>query len=652
MAAPVYNRVFTQDITQKVETRHGGGLVFNGNNGSMTLGVRLFNSGEPLAPSGAVTGQVIRADGQTALTEAGTIEGNLVSVTLNQSCFAVEGPIVASISVTDGGVKTTVLRAAFTVALTSSGPVIDPGQVVPNVEDIVAQYDEMQRVTAEAQAAAGTALSAASGIGDTQVATFKAQGAATSGAGEDGHTFTLGAGGVSPTGGTNSSGVDLCRLGYTGIGTPLLLTVDTSEYQWCVWIYTGQSKDSKIKSLTNNGYTTGPVVIPNTEGAKYFRVGFKRLDGATVTEEMRTTLAAQIHIYALTDMALTTSGAAADAKATGDRLDAVEGDIDVLETRAQAIEEEFGGYVHRDPYRRIQWVQNSGATATGPISSLTVVEDKLFMFRYATNNDSTTGNKIYSFNPDGTVTATGDTFTSNIGHANSVDWSRITHYLVSPRQPRTGDVEQIYALYLFPDVTEETRAFDTAASGVIRIDIDTSITEGDDAVFGQYRLNACWGPDDSGKGDMLYVISDDSDSPTSGTRHLALLQLGKGAYVFTHGTAVSGATTDQFNGTFNVVSVWVQPWVAVNGIAQGDNDLTYWGGKIYELPAPTSTAGFPLMIHSFDDFGATWKTERILIPYRNANGTATEHEKEGIAIYGGHIYMGSHLAGLYVLDRS
>ena len=59
MSAPVYDRIFSQDITQKVETRHGGGLVFNGNNGSMTLGVRLFNGGEPLAPSGSVTGQVV-----------------------------------------------------------------------------------------------------------------------------------------------------------------------------------------------------------------------------------------------------------------------------------------------------------------------------------------------------------------------------------------------------------------------------------------------------------------------------------------------------------------------------------------------------------------------------------------------------------------
>lgn len=647
MAAPVYNRVFTQDITQKVETRHGGGLVFNGNNGSMTLGVRLYDGGEPLAPSGAVTGQVILADGQTALTDAGTIEGNLVSVTLNQSCFAVEGPIIASISVTDGGVKTTVLRAAFTVALTSSGPVIDPGQIVPDVGDIVAQYGKMQRVTAEAEAAAGTALSAASGISDTQVATFRAQGTATSGADPDGHTFTLDADGVSPTGGTNASGGDLCRKGYVGIGTPLLLTVDTSEYKWCVWIYTAKSVSSKIRSLTNNDYTTGPVVIPNTEGAKYFRVGFKRLDGATVTEEMRTALAAQMHIYALTDTALTTSGAAADAKATGDRLTALETEVATIDGDL-IVQDNFN---KRDRYQSIQRIANAQPTTTGPISALTVIDGKLFVFKYAEGNADTTGNKIYQINDDGTLSTTAiATFTSNLGHANTVDWNENKGYLVTTRVPQEGDATPEYRIYLLPGINGDTTAFDRTAAGVIGIDIDTSITLGGNTVFGPYRLNAVWGPNNLQKYDLLYVFSDDSSSQTSGTRRLALIQLGLGANVFTHGTAVSGAEANQFNGTFNVISTWSQPWELVNGIAQGNNDACYFGGKIYELPAPTSVSGFPLMIHSFDDFGATWKTERILIPNRSGAGATLLWEKEGIAIYNGHMYIGSHGAGLFVLD--
>lgn len=666
MSAPVYDRIFSQDITQKVETRHGGGLVFNGNNGSMTLGVRLYKDGEPLAPSGAVTGQVIRADGQTALTEAGTIEGNLVSVTLNQSCFAVEGPIVASISVTDGGVKTTVLRAAFTVALTSSGPVIDPGQVVPDVEDIVAQYGEMQRVTAEAQAAAGTALSAAAGIGDAQVATFKAQGAATSGAGEDGHTFTLSSDGVSPTSGTNSSGVDLCRLGYTGIGTPLLLTVDTTEYQWCVWIYTGKSVSSKIRSLTNNDYTTGPVIIPNTEGAKYFRIGFKRLDGATVTEEMRSALAAQMHIYALTDTTLTTSGAAADAKAVGDRITTAETAITSLGARATALENFQSAqtaYDKRDRMRLIQWKKNASPNATGPVSSMTVIGDKLFVFKATEDNEDVNDNKAYPIGADGQIDwGGGVTFTSNIGHANTVNWNPLNGCLLTARTPTTHDTNDgKRTIIIFPDVTSETTAFDRRANGVTNIDLDLTITVGSERAFGDYRLNAVWGPNTvletpaggfgAARSTLIYVVSDDSSSNASGKRRLALLQLATGANTtgFSYGTAVA-ADEGAFNGMYNVLQVWTHEWTAINGLAEGDNDMTYYGGTIYEIPAPVPTAGFPLMLHTFDDFGLTWKTERILIPVRGLSGTATAWERGGIAIYNGHMYVGTKSAGLFTFE--
>lgn len=355
----------------------------------------------------------------------------------------------------------------------------------------------------------------------------------------------------------------------------------------------------------------------------------------TVTQQEVLNSIKVIGINVPTDTTLTQQYVAADAKKVGEEL------ANLRST-----------FMYHNPYKCIQWVQNAGTTATGLISSLTVIGSKLFMFKYVTKNTQTTGNKIYTFNSDGTVTVTGNTFTSNIGYVNSVDWNPLTNYLVAPHQPMAGDAEQIYALYLFPNVTEDTRAFDTAANGVVRIDIDMSIFESSEAVFGQYQLSAVWGPDDLGKGDLLYVISDDSSSTTSGTRRLALLQLGKGNNIFTYGTAVSGVSTTQFNGTFNVVNTWVQSRTSINGISQGSNDLTYWGGKIYELPAPTSTAGFPLMIHSFDDFGATWKTERILIPYRNANGTASKHEKKGIAIYGEHIYIGSQSNGLYVLDRN
>ena len=615
------------------------GVTFNGEDGAH----QFIITG---VPTGTVTAYMMRADGTTCTVD-GTNDGGTATITLNADCYNVPGRFTLSIFVGDTGERVCVYVCVGTVYRTRTATIIDSGDVVPSLDDVIDMYDDVRVATAAAEAATDTALSAASGINDTQVATFRAQGFATSGADPDGHTFTLDADGISPTSGTNASGGDLCRKGYVGIGTPLLLTVDTTEYQWCVWIYTAKSVSSKIRSLTNNDYTTGPVVIPNTEGAKYFRVGFKRLDGATVTEEMRTALAAQMHIYALTDTTLTTSGATADAKTTGDRLTAIETEVATIDGDL-IVQDKFN---KRNRYQSIQRIANQVPTSTGLISALTVIDGKLFVFAYAEGNADTTGNKIYQINDDGTLSTTAiATFTSNLGHANTVDWNENKGYLVTTRVPQDGDATPEYRIYLLPGINGDTTAFDRTAAGVIGIDIDTSLTLGGNTVFGPYRLNAVWGPNNLQKYDLLYVFSDDSSSQTGGTRRLALIQLGLGDNVFTYGTAVSGAEANQFNGTFNVLSVWTQPWELVNGIAQGNNDACYFGGKIYELPAPTSVSGFPLMIHSFDGFGTAWKTERILIPHRSGSGANVGWEKEGIAIYNGHMYIGSHGAGLFVLD--
>lgn len=646
MSAPVYDRIFSQDITQKVETRHGGGLVFNGNNGSMTLGVRLFNGGEPLAPSGAVTGQVIRADGQTALTEAGTIEGNLVSVTLNQSCFAVEGPIVASISVTDGGVKTTVLRAAFTVALTSSGPVIDPGQVVPDVEDIVAQYGEMQRVTAEAEAAAGTALNAAYSIFDTNIAAFVADGSANI---LNATTLTPGSK-VDPTSGGRSSDATACRTGYISYIGPVMLSVDTTEYKWCVWIYTNKSANYKVTSLTNNDYSTGPVVIPKLTGTNpCFQIGFINLAGDTVTAEMAAALETKMAFTKLVDESLTETGAPADAKATGDRL-----------TSLESFKTAQIGYNQRDRMKLIQWKKNETPNATGSVSSMTVIGGKLYVFKYTANNEDVSDNKAYTINADGTVDFTsGMTFTSNLGHANTVNWNPFNGCLLTTRTPAGTDTNDgKRTVIIIPGVTNATTAFDRTATGAVNIDLDLTITVNDQKAFGDYRLNAVWGPNTvldannaASRADLIYVVSDDSSTNESGKRRLALLQLATGSNTsgFSYGTAVT-AEAGAFNGKYNVLQVWTHEWTKINNIAQGNNDATYYDGKIYEIPAPVSVAGFPLMVHSFDDFGLTWKTERLLYPTRSISGSATGWEKGGCAIYNGHLYTSAKSAGIFVFE--
>ena len=510
---------------------------------------------------------------------------------------------------------------------------------------------------------------AAGSVNDGLIATFKA-----AGAGNVVDGLSISSGGVSPTAGTNNTGSDLCRLGYTEYTGPLLLMIDSSDYEWNVWAYTNKGTSYKIKSLTNKGYATGPVVLPAVTGSHpCFRIGFRRLDGTTVTEEMMTALAGKISFYKLTDATLAVSGAAADAKTAGDRLTTDETAITGLGTRATALEgratalESFRtnqlAYDKRDRFRLIQWKKNTSPNATGAVSSMTVIGGWLYVWKYTANNEDVSDNKAYPINADGTVDfANGVTFTSNLGHANTVGWNEKNGCLLAARTPAGNDTnDNKRTIIIIPGVTNATTSFDRTASGSVNIDLDMSIEVGGEKAFGEYRLNTVWGPNtvlETGSGgsgtahsDLIYVVSDDSSSNASGKRRLALLQLAKGSNTegFSHGTAATVGDT-AYNGKYNVLQVWTQEWSAVNGIAQGNNDAMYYGGKIYEMAAPVSTAGFPLMIHSFDDFGLSWKTERIMIPTRGLSGAATAWEKGGVAIYNGHLYTSAKSAGVFVFE--
>ena len=668
MAVPVFGHPFSQDINKPVQTQHGGGLVFTGDALSDSVSVALYDDGEALSFSGSVVGSAIRADGETVEITGGTITGNVATITLPASCFVVPGPLSVVLTISDGTTITTALRVLFTVVQTETGTIVDPGSVVPNVSAITAEYANMQAAVAQAEAAASTAISASYVFSDAEIATFRADGAASVL-----DNLSISAGGVSPTAGTNipSSADDYaatCKLGYTNYIGPLLVMIDNADFQWNVWIYTNKGTSYKIRSVTNKDYTTGPVILPEiTSGSnRCFRIGFKRIDGTAVTAEMMAALVDQISFYQLTDTALTTSGAAADAKAVGDRLATDETAITGLGTRATALEAfqtNQSALNKRERYRCIQWKKNNSPNATGAISSMTVIGDKLYVFKYTSENEDVSDNKAYPINADGTVDfANGVTFTSNLGHANTVNWNPLNGSLLTMRAPTQNDTNDgKRTIIIIPSVTSTTTAFDRTASGSVNIDLDLSITVGAEKAFGDYRINAIWGPNtileagNSGSGtlhsDLIYVVSDDSSSNASGKRRLALLQLATGSNTsgFSYGTAVT-ADAGVFNGKYNILQVWTQEWTAVNGLAQGNNDATYHDGLIYEIPAPISVAGFPFMIHSFDDFGLSWKTKRIMIPLRSLGGTATDWEKGGIAIYNGHMYVGSKSAGLFVFE--
>ena len=140
MSAPVFQKAFTQDIRQKVEARHCGGLMFTGDSLSDTISVSLYDGGEAYAVSGTVTCNVIRADGAT-VPVVGSSSGNTVSATLTEVCFAIPGPLVVIMKIASGDTTTTVLKAVFTVDAGETGTIVDPGTIIQDVTALISAIE-------------------------------------------------------------------------------------------------------------------------------------------------------------------------------------------------------------------------------------------------------------------------------------------------------------------------------------------------------------------------------------------------------------------------------------------------------------------------------------------------------------------------------
>ncbi len=129
------------------------GLLWTGGASGDVVRVRILRLREPSAEldEKTVTGFLIRPDKQTVVI-SGTAAGGIVSVILPQEAYAYEGQCQLVIRVTSDGAKIPVFAGYATIGLTSTNEVINPGSLVPNLEDLLAAIDDMEDATAAAQA--------------------------------------------------------------------------------------------------------------------------------------------------------------------------------------------------------------------------------------------------------------------------------------------------------------------------------------------------------------------------------------------------------------------------------------------------------------------------------------------------------------------
>ena len=180
------------------------GDLFATEDGAHQFIISATRGGEAVTLDGQAVATFIRADGGTEQITGG-INGGAAVVTLPQSCYAVPGRFALTVY-NEGldGSRTAVYACVGTVVNTTTKTIIDPGSVVPDVNQIVAEYTAMQAAVDAANAAAAAGNGAALALGPYTAVNAAALMTHTNGT-NGGVTFTWNADGSCTISGTSGS---------------------------------------------------------------------------------------------------------------------------------------------------------------------------------------------------------------------------------------------------------------------------------------------------------------------------------------------------------------------------------------------------------------------------------------------------------------
>lgn len=151
------------DLNAQLTTRLLPGVLQQGDAYANVFEIHVYRGKEPADLSNCTAVGYFQRGDSDRVPLNGTIDGNTVTVPLEDECYAVSGDYVAFVRLVNAatGSKVTILRIGGTVETEGSGAILDPSGRIPSIEDVIAQLDEMERTTAEAKGATSAAQEAA-----------------------------------------------------------------------------------------------------------------------------------------------------------------------------------------------------------------------------------------------------------------------------------------------------------------------------------------------------------------------------------------------------------------------------------------------------------------------------------------------------------
>ena len=122
--------------------------IGSGDAAANRFGVRVFRNGEPVNLTGATCEGFFRQGNHApiALTDFGTVSGNVAYVTLPQACYNYEGQYVLAIKLVNSSVTGTMRIVDGMVDNTGSDAAVAPTESIPTYQEILAVYEDMVEV--------------------------------------------------------------------------------------------------------------------------------------------------------------------------------------------------------------------------------------------------------------------------------------------------------------------------------------------------------------------------------------------------------------------------------------------------------------------------------------------------------------------------
>lgn len=119
-------------------------------------------NGHDVDLTGAVVGlYCIRPDNETVIVD-GHVENNCAVAALNDQCYAYTGRVKCTVTVSKDGTMISAVRVWITIGVSSTDAIVDPGEVIPSLPELLAEIATMRQATAAATTAVTNANNAAS----------------------------------------------------------------------------------------------------------------------------------------------------------------------------------------------------------------------------------------------------------------------------------------------------------------------------------------------------------------------------------------------------------------------------------------------------------------------------------------------------------